>query len=86
MFTLILGKDDDSIVDVGLVGILGAYNTVCRTPSFTYAQALEMGMWHQLINLFISYLVYLFIFSQSAHLTHLNLQLYYQSMQKNCVY
>ena len=50
MFTLILSKDDDSIVDEGLVGILDAYNTRHNTPSFRYVQALETIMRHQLTN------------------------------------
>ena len=41
MFTLILGKDDNSIVVEGLVGILDAYNTRRSTHSFIYAWALE---------------------------------------------
>ena len=41
MFILILDKDDNSIVDEGLVGILDAYNTGCNTPSSRYNQVLE---------------------------------------------
>lgn len=80
MFTLILGKDDDSIVDEDLVGILDSYNTRCNTPSFKYAQELAIGMRCQSTNFdnnkvfrYPSYLVYLFIFDQSADLYHLNL-------------
>ena len=80
MFTLILGKYEDSIVDDDLVAILDAYNRR-NTPSFEYAQELTTRIGHQLTNFeneklfrYPSYLVYIFIFYQISHITHLNLQ------------
>lgn len=42
MFTLILGKEDDAVIDEGLVAIMDVYNGR-PTPSFRYAEALQLA-------------------------------------------
>jgi hypothetical protein len=91
MFTLILGKDEDTIVDEGMVAIMDLY-TGHPAPSFRYAEALAVGIRQQLSHVetdkvfrYSSYLVYLFIFYQSAHLTHLNLQQFHEGIPTRCI-
>lgn len=47
MFTRILGKEDDAVIDEGLVAIRDVYNGR-PTPSFRYAEALAIGIRQQL--------------------------------------
>jgi len=49
MFTLILGRDDDAIVDESLVAILDLYHSR-PAPSFRYAEALAVNIRQQLRN------------------------------------
>nr|KUM47605.1 hypothetical protein ABT39_MTgene5791 [Picea glauca]QHR90433.1 hypothetical protein Q903MT_gene4457 [Picea sitchensis] len=92
MFTLILGRDDDAIVDESLVAILDLYHSR-PAPSFRYAEALAVNIRQQLRNFqtdrvfrYVSYFVYMFIFYQNAHLYHLDMQQFKDGKPTKCVH
>jgi hypothetical protein len=84
MISIILGKDNDLVVDEFVLGIMVSICPITTKPmtKFNYAQFLVDQIHHQLSDFeslrnfrYQSYLVHLFLFSQAFHFTHFGLKL-----------
>jgi hypothetical protein len=84
MISVILGKDNDLVVDEFMLGNMMSIFPFTVKPliKFNYAQFLADQIHHQLSEFetlrsfrYQSYLVHLFLFSQAIHFSHLGLKI-----------